>query len=191
MSLLMIALIVAAIIVGLIIILVGWLIGVYNMIIMALQTIRNQWSNVKTEYQRRADLFMNLAEAVKSYKIFEKSTMVELAQARSGNFGKGGLKSEMQKLKGLDKIFHGLYAVSESYPQLKANENYQTLMSEVQMTENRINIARTDYNELVRDYNIFIKTFPNFVVARWWNYNEEPFFEAEAGSEKAPKMKLD
>lgn len=190
-TLLIVLLIVLASLFGLGIMFAGWIIGVYNRIVMALQTIRNQWSNVKTEYQRRADLFYNLAEAVKSYKIFEKSTMVELAQARSGNFGKGGLKDEMQKLKGLDKIFHGLYAVAESYPQLKANETYMNLMEEVKNTENRINIARTDYNELVRDYNIFIKTFPNMLIANWWKYTEEPFFENEAGTEKAPKMKLD
>jgi LemA protein len=191
MGILAILLIIAAVIIGGIVMFAGWLIGVYNMIIMGLQTIKNQWSNVKTEYQRRADLFYNLAEAVKSYKKFEKSTMVELAQARSGNFGKGGLKSEMEKMKGLDKIFHGLYAVSEAYPQLKANESYKTLMDEVKLTENRINIARTDYNELVRDYNILIKTFPNFLVANWWGYKDEPFFENDPESDKAPKMSLE
>ena len=181
-------LLIAAAIIGVVIITFGWGVGLYNMIIMAQQMINNQWSNVKTEYQRRADLLYNLAGAVKSHKEFEQDTFIHIAEARNGNFGKGKDK-EMQTLKGLDGFFSKLIATYENYPQLKSSELYAKLMDENKMTENRVNIARTDYNELVRDYNILITTFPNLFVARMFNCKEQVFFEVDDKAyNKAPRL---
>lgn len=176
---------------ALVIITIGWVIGMYNMLVMALQTIKNQWSNIKTEYQRRADLILNLAESVKSYKKFEKSTMVELAAARSGKFG-NTTAEEMKKMKGLEGVFGRLIATYENYPDLKSNTVYMSLMDELKMTENRVNIARTDYNELVRDYNILIRAFPGIIFARMFGYADEQFFELDNPADaKSPRIKLD
>lgn len=169
--------------------LAGWLIGLYNTFVTAVQDIKNQWSNVKTEYQRRADLFMNLVESVKAYTKFEKETLTQVIQARSGNFGKTQAE-EMKKLKGLDGVFGRLMVVFERYPKLKAGEQYKDLMNEIRITEDRINIARTDYNSLVRDYNVLIKMFPNNKLAQMFGYTESVFFENEKGTEKAPKIDM-
>jgi len=176
-------------ILGLILLICGWLVGVYNMLVIALQTIKNQWSNVKAEYQRRADLFYNLAASIKSYKTFENETFVQLAQARNGQFGKNKAE-EFKTLKDLDKTFSKFLLTYEAYPQLKASELYHDLNDELKMTENRINIARTDYNVLVRDYNILIKTFPNMLIAAKFGFSIEAFYESEVGTEKAPKLEL-
>jgi len=184
----MIGFIILAAVIGLIIITMGWAIGLFNMITIAMQTVNNQWANVKTEYQRRADLLYNLTGAVKNHKEFEKDTYIAIAEARNGNFGKGK-SEELKNLKGLDGMFSKLIATYENYPQLKSSELYLKLMSEITMSENRVNIARTDYNELVRDYNILIKTFPNLIFANMGNYKEQAFFEVDDKEyNKAPKL---
>jgi LemA protein len=147
------------------------------------------WSNIKTEYQRRADLFYNLAESVKSYAKFEKTTLKDVIAMRGGNFG-NSVPEGIEKMKGLDKLFAGLRVTFEAYPNLKANETYKRLMKEVRITEDRINIARTEYNDIVRDYNMFIVMFPSNTLARLFGFREWTYFESEAGSEKAPKMDL-
>ena len=124
----MIGFIILAAVIGLIIITMGWAIGLFNMITIAMQTVNNQWANVKTEYQRRADLLYNLTGAVKNHKEFEKDTYIAIAEARNGNFGKGK-SEELKNLKGLDGMFSKLIATYENYPQLKSSELYLKLMS--------------------------------------------------------------
>lgn len=169
---------------------VGWVIGTYNTGKTGQQDIGNQWSNIKTEYQRRADLFLNLVETVKSYKKFEKSTLVEVIQARSGNFGKNQ-KEEIKNMKGLDKTFNRLMLLTESYPTLKANEQHNQLMEEIRITEDRINICRTDYNAIVRDYNVFVTTFPNTILTTYFGFTKQEFFINEDYTNSAPKIQLD
>jgi LemA protein len=167
--------------------LVGWAIGTYNTFIVAVQDIKTQWSNIKTEYQRRADLFYNLVEAAKGYMKHERETLTKVIEARAGNFGPTKLK-EMSKMKDLEKVFSKLAVVFERYPKLKANEQVNELMAEFNKTENRINIARTDYNALVRDYNIYVRTFPKNIIARHFSFKVEQFFENEPETNKAPKI---
>lgn len=168
---------------------VGWGIGTYNIFRIGQQDIKTQWSNIKAEYQRRADLFYNLVQAVKSVKKFEQDTLVGLAAARSGNFGTDKL-SEMKKLKGLDKLFSRLMMVVERYPKLQSPKQYDKLMEEVRITEDRINIARTDYNEIVGDYNKLVTTFPKMYIAGMFGFKVEEFFQNEEVSDKAPKIDL-
>ena len=176
--------------VGTAVIVTGYLVGTYNLFVARKTDIDTQLSNIKTEYQRRADLFYNLVESVKSYAKFEKSTLVEVIEARQGKIGKNP-SEVMKKMKGLDSVFSKLMVVFERYPKLKANENYQQLMTEIRITEDRINVARTDYNFVVNEYNVLVGTFPSNQVARMFNFGKALFFENEVGTEKAPKLKFD
>jgi LemA protein len=173
----------------LILIFVGWIWGGYNTLTKGRQNIKTMFSNVKTEYQRRADLFYNLVEAVKSYAKFEKSTLVDVISMRQGNFG-GNQKEALSKMKKLDGVLSKLMLVVERYPKLRATEEYKTLMHETRITEDRINIARTEYNDTVRDYNLFVVQFPSNIIAGMFNFKEEIYFENEEATNKAPKMDL-
>jgi len=184
-----ILLVVLATLILLVLIFGGWLIGLYNTLVTAVQDIKTMWSNIKTEYQRRADLFMNLVETVKSYAKFEKETLQQVIAARGGNFGKNP-KEEMAKLKGLDSAFGRLMVVFERYPKLKAVKEYDKLMEEIRITEDRINVARTDYNSIVRDYNVMVKSFPQNYFAQIFRFSEWQYFENEIESNKAPKIDL-
>ena len=160
----------------------GWIWGTYNLFINARQNIKTQWSNILTEYQRRADLFWNLAQAVKTYSKFEHNTLMHVTQARGGNFGK--TKADQVKTMGkLDDAFTSmlsrLMVVVEKYPKLKAIEQYHDFTKEVRITEDRVNVARTDYNGVVREYNNDVLMFPNKILAKWWNFQEEKFFVNE------------
>lgn len=173
----------------------GWIWGTYNLFINGQQNIKNQWSNVLAEYQRRADLFWNLAQAVKSYAKFENKTMVQVTQARGGNFGKSKVE-QVKSMGKLDDAFSNmlsrLLVVFERYPKLKAIEQYHDFSKEVRITEDRVNIARTDYNGVVKEYNNNVLTFPNKILARWWGFIEEKFFLVERSlTDKDIKMNLD
>jgi LemA protein len=169
----------------------GWGIGRFNMFRIAQQDIKTQWSNIKTEYQRRADMFMNLVEATKSYKLFEKETLIGVTQARQGTKLIGSnTKAEMKKLNGLDAMFQKLMVVFERYPKLKSNEQHNALMKEVRITEDRINIARTDYNRIVNDYNVLATTFPANIIAGIFRFETADYFENDESSNKAPKIDL-
>ncbi len=182
-------LIVLAIVLALVLIFIGWIWGGYNTLVGGIQNIKTMFSNMKTEYQRRADLFYNLAEAVKSYAKFEKDTLTEVIAMRNGNFGKNS-KEAMTKMKKMDGFMQKLMLVVERYPKLRATEQYQSLMKETRITEDRINIVRTEYNDTIRDYNLFVVSFPSNVIAGMFHYKEEEYFESEEGTEKAPKMDL-
>jgi len=184
-----IILIVLAVLILGVLIFAGWLIGLYNTLVVAVQDIRNMMGNIKTEYQRRADLFMNLVESVKGSARFERDTLTQVIAARGGNLGKTPAET-MSKLKGLDGALSKLMLVFERYPKLKATENYEKLMEEIRITEDRINVARTDYNAIVRDYNIMIKSFPQNYFVRMFGFMEEIYFENEPESNKAPKIDM-
>lgn len=160
----------------------GYFIGSYNTFVVAKQDIDNQWSNVKTEYQRRADLITNVAEVAKGYAKFESETMVKVTQARGGNFG-NNLDEEMENMNSMDSAISRLLVTFEQYPQLKTIEQYNKLTEELQRTENRIQIARTDYNALVRSYNILIMKFPRTIIANMYGYKPMKFFENNKGND--------
>jgi LemA protein len=170
-------------------IIAGWIFGTYNNLVTADQDIKTQWSNIKTEYQRRADLFFNLAASVKSYAKFEKETMTQVIQARGGNFGKTP-QQEQKTMQGLDSFFNRLMVVFERYPKLQAIESYKELSDELKMTENRVNIARTEFNDVVREYNLIVKHFPSNIIARWWNFEAKDYYLNEEYSEKTENFRI-
>lgn len=181
--------IIASILVVLILIPLSWIWGGYNSLVKGRENVRTMMSNIKTEYQRRADLFYNLAEAVKSYAKFEKQTLTDVIAMRNGNFG-ATPKEMMAKMKNLEGLISRLLLVVEKYPKLKAMDAYKELMDEVKTTENRVNIVRTEYNDTVREYNLYVQSFPSNFLAGMFNFKVEEYFENEAGTEKAPKMDL-
>lgn len=177
------------IIIGFTIIVITTGIHTYNNMIIAKTDVQTQWSNTLSEYQRRADLFYNLAETTKSYAKFEQDTMTAVIKARSGTWGTNKAE-QMQNIEITENAFIKMMAVWEAYPNLKANEQYNQLTSELKNTENRIQIARSDYNGVVRNYNIYIKKFPNNIIASMFNFQEENMFENEPETNKSPKINM-
>lgn len=179
-------------------VIIGWGIGSYNTFRVGQQDIKTQWSNILTEYQRRVDLLYNLVQAVKSHKKFEKETLVQvikarggnIAEAREGHFGKTKT-AQMQSLRGLDNMFAGMRVVFERYPELQSHKQHDKLMEETRITEDRINVARTDYNEIVGDYNKLVTTFPKNIIAGIFRFTVELFYQNQQGTEIAPKIDLD
>ena len=171
-----------------VLIIVMWFIGTYNSLVTADQSVNEKWSQVENQYQRRADLIPNLVETVKGYATHESKVFIDVAEARSQW---ASAKTQGEKIKaaeGMDSALSRLMVVVESYPQLKASENFVALQAQLEGTENRVTVARMDYNTAVREYNVKIKTIPTSIVAGIYEYNDKPFFEAEKGSEKAPKV---
>ena len=132
------------------------------------EQVQNSWANVETQYQRRADLIPNLVSTVKGYAKHEQQTLEEVVKARS----------EATQLK------------VDAYPDLKANQNFLELQSQLEGTENRITVARKDFNDTAKSYNQAIRQFPKNILAGLFGFEKKSYFEAEAGSEKAPKVEF-
>ena len=171
----------------------------YNSMVTKDQAVKGQWANVQSSYQRRSDLIPNLVNTVKGAANFEKSTLTEVIEARakatSVQLNADQLTPEnLQKFQAAQsQVGAGLgrlLAVSENYPELKANANFQELQAQIEGTENRINVERNKFNGLVNDYNAYVKSFPNNLFAGLFGFAEKPYFEAEAGSQKAPTVQF-
>lgn len=167
----------------------GWIWGSYNTFVTAEQDVNNQWSNIKTEYQRRADLLLNMVEITQTYSEFEKDTLVKVTQARSGDFG-SSQQEEAETMGELDRLFSRFLLTYEAYPELKSIEQFNKLSEEFQRTENRVQIARTDYNSLVRSYNILVGRFPKNMLANWWGYEPIEYFESQEGLESGLRIDM-
>lgn len=167
----------------------GWGVSVFNGLASGKLDVETQWSNIKTEYQRRWDLITNLAESVKSIKNHEKETLVQVIAARKG-LDVMPKKSQMKKMTEINGMLSRLMVVVERYPKLIAGEQHTVLMNEIRITEDRINVARTDYNEEVREYNNMIRTFPSNIIAGMFHYQNEEFYKNDEVSDKAPKLNL-
>ncbi len=171
----------------------------YNSMVTMQNEVENAWSNVETQYQRRADLIPNLVETVKGYAAHESNTLQAVTEARakagSINLSVDELNEEnLQKFNQAQNQLSGamksLLAVSESYPDLKANENFMKFQDEYAGTENRIQLARRDYNEIAKKYNTQIALFPNNLFAGFFGFQKKPYFSAAEGSEIAPTVKF-
>jgi LemA protein len=177
----------------------GWVKGTYNGFVMADETVSKSWADVESTYQRRADLIPNLVETVKGYATHEKDTFTEVTNARAKvgqtKVSAAGLTPESMKAfaaaqKGLGGALSRLLVVAERYPELKASANFADLQVQLEGTENRINVARTRFNDSSRTYNTKIRTFPANFLANSFGFTTKPYFEAEEGSEVAPKVKF-
>jgi LemA protein len=173
--------------------------GKYNTMVELSSPVDQQWANVQSAYQRRADLIPNLVNTVKGYADFEKSTLTAVTEARakatSMNIDASKLTPETMKQfqeaqNQLSSSLSRLLVSVEQYPDLKANQNFLELQSQLEGTENRINVERNKFNEVVNSYNIYIRKFPNNVLAGLYGMQQKTFFEAAAGSENAPAVKF-
>jgi len=168
----------------------GMVMGRYNSIIQQNEQINNAWAQVKVVLQRRADLIPNLVETVKGYASHEKEVFESVAEARSKLAGAATPAEAANANAGLSSALGRLLAIAENYPQLKANENFIRLQDELAGTENRVAVERRAYNETVRAYNAYIKTFPNNILAGMFGFKEREYFEADEGAKEAPKVKF-
>ena len=171
----------------------------YNSMVSQNEEVKNSWSKVETQYQRRGDLIDNLVATVKGYAEFEKSTLVEVIEARSQatktTINANDLTPEniaaFQKAQGqVSSTLSRLLVSVEQYPNLKANEGFLKLQDEIAGTENRIAVARDNFNEVAKTYNIFIQTFPRNLVASLFGFKVKGYFEADADKKKAPTVKF-
>ena len=177
----------------------GWVKGAYNGMVESEESVTTAWSNVETQYQRRADLIPNLVNTVKGYAAHESETLQAVIEARSkatqvtvdpSNMTAEQMK-EYQAAQGeISSALGRLIAVSEAYPDLKANENFKDLQTQLEGTENRINEARMKYNEAVQKYNQGIRSFPKVLFAGMFGFDKMNKFEAAEGAEKAPEVKF-
>lgn len=169
-----------------IVLMVGWGIGSYNGLVGLRENVTGQRANIETQLQRRADLIPNLVATVKGYAAHETEIMTSLADARAQLSGAGTLEEKAAANDQLSGAISRLLMVVENYPDLKADKQYTALMDELAGTENRISVARMDYNNTARDYNKKIQTFPSMLFANLFGFQAEPYFEAAAGSEVPP-----
>ncbi|MDD2645027.1 MAG: LemA family protein [Bacteroides sp.] len=176
-----------------------WGVTGYNGLVTLDEQVQTQWANVETQYQRRGDLIPNLVNTVKGYASHEKQTLEDVISARSKatqiTVNPGDLSAEKiaeyQKAQGeVSAALGKLLAISESYPDLKANQNFLELQAQLEGTENRISVARRDFNERAKSYNTQIRRFPKNILAGIFGFDKVSYFEAEAGAEKAPTVEF-
>jgi LemA protein len=170
------------------VVVVSTFISHYNQIVTLNENVDVSWAQVENQYQRRLDLIPNLVETVKGYATEEKEIFTQIAEARSRI---GGAQSPEQRVQAEDQLggFLGrLLMISENYPQLKANQNFMDLQKQLEGTENRISVERMRFNESVREYNLYIKRFPQRFYASVMGFEPKSFYEAAEGAENAPKV---
>jgi LemA protein len=180
-------------------ILVLWSIFSYNGLVTAEESVSTAWSNVENQYQRRADLIPNLVSTVKGYAAHEATTLEAVVEARAKatqvtidaeNLTEENLKAYQEAQGELSQALGRLLAVTENYPDLKANENFRDLQAQLEGTENRIATERGRYSEMVAGYNAKIRKFPAVITAKIFGFEAKPQFAAEAGAEKAPVVEF-
>lgn len=174
--------------------------GSYNSLVRKSQATDKAWAQVQNVYQRRADLIPNLVQTVAGAANFEKSTLVELTEARA-SVGKiqinnaptdAAALAEFEKAQGrISSALSRLLVVSERYPDLKANANFRDLQAQLEGTENRISVERGNFNNAVQDYNTAVKSFPAVFYAGFFGFKDRPYFAAKPGAEEPPKVQFD
>ena len=171
----------------------------YNGMVTKEEAVKSAWSNVETQYQRRADLIPNLVSTVKGYASHEESTLKEVVEARakatSINLSLDDLSpeklAEYQKAQSaVSSALGRLIAVSENYPDLKANQNFLELQAQLEGTENRITVARKEFNDATQEYNVSVRKFPANLVAMIFGFDQKAYFEADATASAAPKVEF-
>lgn len=182
------------IILAIVAVLVIWFIGAQNNLVNLEEEVKLQFAQVETTLQRRSDLIPNLVETVKGYAKHEEEVFTQIADARSklaGSIETGDVEEINAASNQLDSALSRLLVITENYPELKANEQFVALTDELAGTENRIAIARQNYNETVSKYNKAIKMFPTSIVAGMSGYEAADYFEADDDAKDAPTVKFD
>jgi len=190
-------LIILGVIAVVVIIFYSFFAGKYNKMVELQEDIPKQWAQVETQYQRRADLIPNLVNTVKGYANFEQETLTRVIQARANatavtvdpnNITPQALQQFQEAQNGVSSALSRLLVTVEKYPDLKANQNFLDLQAQLEGTENRIAVARTRFNEVVQPYNVYIKRFPNNMLAGMYGFQEKGYFQAAKGADVAPTV---
>jgi len=185
------------VITGLVLLIGGCGCSGYNGLVQQDETVKKAWNNVESDYQRRADLIPNLVNTVKGEANFEKSTLENVVAARASatqmkvdpdNLSPEKLAEFQAKQGQLSQALGRLLMVTENYPNLRANDAFRNLQTQLEGTENRIKVSRNDFNQAVADYNIKVRSFPMNLMAGMFGFKAKEGFKAEAGSEKAPEV---
>lgn len=184
-----------AIIIGAVLVIALVLGGAYNGLVASREAVNTAWSKVESQYQRRSDLIPNLVNTVKGAANFEQETLSKVVEARAKatqikvDANNPDDIARFQQAQGeVSSALSRLLAVSENYPQLKATDNFKDLQVQLEGTENRITVARNDFNDTAKSYNTKVKSFPTNIFAGLFGFKERPYFAAEAGADKAPKV---
>ncbi|MBR4838620.1 MAG: LemA family protein [Bacteroidales bacterium] len=173
--------------------------GMYNGLVKKQEAVESQWAQVENVYQRRADLIPNLVETVKGYAAHEEGTFTAVVDARAkatsitidpSNITPEQLEQFQAAQDQLSGALSKLLAVKEAYPDLKANENFLALQSQLEGTENRITVERKKFNETAQEYNQSIRMFPRNIIANMFGFEKVAYFKAQAGAETAPKVQF-
>ena len=182
-----------------VVIIIFWGIGGYNGMVSLDEGVQNKWADVETQYQRRADLIPNLVNTVKGYAAHESQTLENVVKARSEassvkvdpqNITPEKLAEYQKAQSGVSSALGRLMVIVEKYPDLKANQNFLELQSQLEGTENRINTARRDFNEAAKGFNTEIRRFPKNILAGMFGFEKKAYFEAEKGAEKALEVQF-
>ena len=185
--------------VAIVVIVIMWAVGAYNGMVTLDEGVQGKWADVETQYQRRADLIPNLVSTVKGYAAHESETLESVVKARSEassvkvdpeNLTPEKLAEYQKAQSGVSSALGRLMVIVEKYPDLKANQNFMELQSQLEGTENRINVARRDFNEAAKNYNTVIRSFPKNIFAGMFGFEKKAYFEAEKGAEAAPKVEF-
>lgn len=171
----------------------------YNKMVSMEEGVQTQWANVETQYQRRADLIPNLVNTVKGYASHEQNTLQAVIEARSKatqvtvdptNLTAEKMAEFQQAQNNVSSALSKLLVVVEKYPDLKANQNFLELQAQLEGTENRIAVARNDFNSIAKDYNTTVRRFPNNIIAAIFGFEKKDYFKADEGSQNAPKVEF-
>jgi len=171
----------------------------YNGLVQQDENVKNAWNKVQSDYQRRSDLIPNLVNTVKGEANFEKSTLTAVIEARASATqmkvdAKDLTPEKLQQFQAsqgqLSQALGRLLVVSEQYPNLRANDAFRGLQAQLEGTENRIKVARNDFNDAIQTYNVKVRSFPMNIFSGMFGFKEKEGFKAEAGSEKAPEVKF-
>ncbi len=187
------------VVVGIVLIAFLWGKNTYNSLVNSEEKVTGAWSQVENVYQRRADLIPNLVNTVKGYADFEQKTLTQVIEARSKatgvnvnaeNLDEASIQQFQQAQQGLSSALSRLMVVVERYPDLKANQNFMDLQSQLEGTENRITVERRNFNETAQNYNAQIRRFPSNIFAGLFGFERKAYFKADEGAEQAPEVQF-
>lgn len=171
--------------------LVLWFVAIYNRFIRGKNLVREGWSGIDVQLKRRHDLIPNLIESVKGYMQYEQKTLANIVELRTRSISAGSVKEKAEVEGELTRALKSIFALAEAYPDLKANQSFLDLQSNLAGIEDQIQLARRYYNGAVRDFNILVEAFPSVLVARMFNFQLAEFFEIETAAEReVPSVKF-
>lgn len=178
------------VVLGIVLVIGLWAMGSYNSLVRMNEGVDTQWAQVETQYQRRFDLIPNLVASVQGVMKQEVTIFTAIANARQGYAGARTTDEKVAATGQMESALGRLLMITENYPQLKSNENVQSLMAQLEGTENRVSVERMRFNDMVKDYNIKVKSFPGNLMAKVFGFGERKMFEADKAAATAPKVNL-